>query len=138
MGSLTLEGYLVPRLGGQVPDLDIFLPDADPADLAAQNAWSSQHFAECHGQRFFYTQRVLWWQDYKYVFNGFDQDEFYDLHNDPHELHNLALAPEMRPLMEEMVARMWTVMHATGDFNMTEAEYGMFRFAPVGPRFGRP
>lgn len=36
-----------------------------------------------------------------------------------------------------MAARMWQVMYATGDYNMTEAEYGMFRFMPVGPRFGR-
>jgi hypothetical protein len=40
----------------------------------------------------------------------------------------------MRPLLEDMARRMWQVMHATGDYNMTEAEYGMFRFAPVGPR----
>lgn len=42
VGSLTLEGYLVPRLGGQVPDLDIFLPDADPADLAADISLGGQ------------------------------------------------------------------------------------------------
>jgi len=104
-----------------------------PEQIAQQNAWSSQHFAECHGQRFFYTQRVLWWQDYKYVFNGFDQDEFYDLKSDPHELHNLAQEAHLRPIIEEMAARMWNVMHATQDTNMIEAEYGMFRFAPVGP-----
>jgi len=121
----TLGRSLLPLLGDS------------PEDHAAQADWSSQHFAECHGQRFFYTQRVLWWQDYKYVFNGFDQDEFYDLHNDPHELHNLAQETEMQPLIEDLSARMWEVMHATGDANMTEAEYGMFRFAPVGPRFGR-
>lgn len=108
-----------------------------PADRATQQEWSSELFAECHGQRFFYTQRSLWWQNYKYVFNGFDQDEFYDLERDPHELHNLAREAEVRPLMEEMAARMWQVMHATDDRNMTEAEYGMFRYMPVGPRFGR-
>lgn len=103
-------------------------------DPAAQADWSSQHFAECHGQRFFYTQRILWWQNYKYVFNGFDLDEFYDLSNDPHELHNLAQETHMHPIIEEMASRMWQVMQNTGDTNMTEAEYAMFRFAPVGPR----
>lgn len=100
--------------------------------------WDSQHFAECHGQRFFYTQRVLWWQNYKYVFNGFDQDEFYNLSEDPHEMDNRAADPSYRPLIEEMSARMWQVMHTTGDYNMTEAEYGMFRFAPLGPQSGKP
>lgn len=96
--------------------------------------WDSQHFAECHGQRFFYTQRVLWWQNYKYVFNGFDQDEFYHLSDDPYEMENRAGEPRFRPVIEEMSARMWQVMRATGDYNMTEAEYAMFRFAPVGPQ----
>ncbi|PKO15102.1 MAG: hypothetical protein CVU39_12120 [Chloroflexi bacterium HGW-Chloroflexi-10] len=121
----TLGRSLVPLLGDS------------PEDLSAQSSWSSQHFAECHGQRFFYTQRVLWWQEYKYIFNGFDQDEFYNLKLDPNELHNLAQEPEMRPLIEEMAARMWGVIHATGDTNMIEAEYGMFRFAPVGPHIRR-
>jgi arylsulfatase A-like enzyme len=98
--------------------------------------WESQHFAECHGQRFFYTQRVLWWQSYKYVFNGFDQDEFYNLADDPYEMENRAGSPQYRGVIEEMSARMWQVMHATGDYNMTEAEYAMFRFAPVGPQSG--
>ena len=103
-------------------------------DPQEQVDWSSQLFAECHGQRFAYTQRILWWQDYKYVFNGFDQDEFYDLAKDPDEMHNRAQDPNVRPVMEEMAARMWEVMHRTGDSNMTDAEYGMFRFMPVGPR----
>jgi len=104
-----------------------------PQAQAEQASWSSQHFAECHGQRFHYTQRIVWWEQYKYVFNGFDRDELYDLDSDPHELHNLAQEPAMRPLIEDLATRMWQVMHATGDYNMTEAEYGMFRFAPVGP-----
>jgi arylsulfatase A-like enzyme len=107
------------------------LLEGDPAVLAN---WSTQQFAECHGQRFFYTQRVLWWEQYKYVFNGFDLDELYDHASDPHELQNLAQEPGMRPLLEEMAARMWEVIRTTGDSNMVEAEYGMFRFAPLGPR----
>lgn len=103
-------------------------------DPQEQAAWSSEHFAECHGQRFAYTQRILWWQDYKYVFNGFDRDEFYNLADDPDEMHNRAEDPTMTDIIEEMASRMWDVMRRTGDSNMTEAEYGMFRFLPVGPR----
>jgi len=105
-----------------------------PLEQAGLTPWSSQHFAECHGQRFFYTQRILWWEQYKYVLNGFDLDEFYDLSTDPDEMDNRANDPQMRSTIEEMAARMWQVMHATNDFNMTEAEYPMFRFAPVGPQ----
>jgi len=99
----------------------------DPSD------WQSEAFAECHGQRFFYTQRIVWRDNFKYVFNGFDEDELYDLMADPHELHNLARDPAARPVLESMVGQMWEIIRQTDDFNMSQAQYGMFRFAPVGP-----
>ena len=95
--------------------------------------WQSEAFAECHGQRFNYTQRVLWRDDYKYVFNGFDEDELYDLAVDPYELNNLAADPGQGPLLESMASRMWAIMRQTGDKTMIDAQYGMFRFLPVGP-----
>jgi arylsulfatase A-like enzyme len=95
--------------------------------------WQSEAFAECHGQRFNYTQRVLWRNDDKYIFNGFDDDELYNLAADPYELHNLAGDPVQRPVLESMAARMWEIMRQTDDSNMVKAQYGMFRFAPVGP-----
>ena len=90
--------------------------------------------AECHGQRFFYTQRILWRGNFKYIFNGFDEDELYDLDPDPHEMHNLAGDPASRPVLESMAGRMWEIIRQTDDANMYEAQYGMFRFAPVGPQ----
>jgi arylsulfatase A-like enzyme len=96
--------------------------------------WRSEAYAECHGQRFNYTQRVLWQDDHKYVFNGFAEDELYDLSADPHELSNLAGDPERQDVLESLAARMWAIMRQTGDTTMVNAQYGMFRFAPVGPQ----
>lgn len=98
--------------------------------------WPNEAFAECHGQRFFYTQRILWRDNFKYVFNGFDEDELYNLSADPRELRNLAVEPEFGPVLESMAARMWQIIRETGDYNMYQAQYGMFRFAPVGPEAG--
>lgn len=100
---------------------------------AAAAQWSNEAFAEFHGQRFSYSQRTLWRDRYKYVFNCFDEDELYDLAADPHELRNLAAEPELKPVLEKLAARMWEIIVDTDDFNMYEAEYGIFRFAPVGP-----
>jgi arylsulfatase A-like enzyme len=100
------------------------------------NDWRSEAFAECHGQRFNYTQRVLWRDDHKYVFNGFDEDELYDLAADPHEQNNLAGDRRHREVLESMAGRMWEIMRQTGDKTMLEAQYGMFRYAPVGPEMG--
>ncbi len=96
--------------------------------------WQPEAFAECHGQRFNYTQRILWRDSDKYVFNGFDEDELYDLASDPHEQKNLAGDPEHRAVLESMAARMWQIMRETGDKTMVDAQYGMFRYAPVGPQ----
>ncbi len=90
-------------------------------------------FAEFHGQRLGYTQRITWLGRHKYVFNGFDRDELYDLEADPHELVNLAESPESRELLAEMAAAMWREVKRTGDDTLAKAQYGMFRFAPVGP-----
>ena len=99
-----------------------------------QPEWQSEALAECHGQRFFYTQRILWRGNFKYIFNGFDEDELYDLDTDPHEMHNLAGDPASRPVLESMAGRMWEIIRQTDDANMYQAQYGMFRFAPVGPQ----
>jgi choline-sulfatase len=85
------------------------------------------------GQRFAYQQRIVWQENWKYVFNTFDEDELYDLGADPHELRNLAADPDHRATLDEMARRMWRWVAETGDENMLKAQYGMFRFAPVGP-----
>ncbi len=95
--------------------------------------WQPEAFAEFHGQRFFYTQRTLWRDGYKYIFNGFDEDELYDLDTDPYEMRNLARDSAYQSVIERMASRMWEIVRQTDDFNMFQAQYGMFRFAPVGP-----
>ena len=62
--------------------------------------WTDEAYAEMQGQRFAYQQRVLWRDQWKYVFNTFDEDELYDLAADPHELRNLAGEPDCRPVLE--------------------------------------
>lgn len=90
-------------------------------------------FAEFHGQRLGYTQRVLWLGRHKYVFNGFDFDELYDLEADPFELENLAAEPAYAQTLRDMAARMWGIVRNTGDETLGNAQYGMFRFLPTGP-----
>ena len=36
-------------------------------------------------------------------------------------------------LLREMAGQMWQRIRETGDFNMLNSHYGMFRYAPVGP-----
>lgn len=90
-------------------------------------------FAEFHGQDFLWTQRVYWRGDEKYVFNAFDDDEFYDLSQDPAETTNLIDDSEYDERVTELAGRMWEIARETGDYQISELHYGMHRFAPVGP-----
>ena len=58
--------------------------------------WSDDILCAYYGGEFLYTQRIAINQRYKYVFNGFDFDELYDLERDPAEMRNVVDAPEYR------------------------------------------
>jgi arylsulfatase A-like enzyme len=56
--------------------------------------WRDDLMSEFHGHRYLYSQRMLRWSSFKYVYNPSDEDELYDLSKDPHELVNVAERPE--------------------------------------------
>ncbi len=90
-------------------------------------------FAEFEGQRYAYTQRIVWSNGWKYIFNTFDYDELYNLNEDPRELTNLAALPGYEEKKKEMAALMWKKIIESGDDTLTDAQYVMLRFAPQGP-----
>ncbi len=90
-------------------------------------------YAEFFGQRFSVTQRIVWKDEWKYVFNGFDEDELYLLDEDPYELNNLAHDRKYALKLEELCRCMWKRAKETRDESFLESEYYMFRFAPIGP-----
>lgn len=95
-------------------------------------------YAEYHGTRFALTQRILWDGPWKFVFNGFDYDELYNLENDPHELDNLARDPAWGRLLRSMMTQIWQYAIATGDRALTETHYPPMRLAVVGPNAAKP
>jgi choline-sulfatase len=90
-------------------------------------------YGEYHGTRFNLTQRIFWQGNWKFVFNGFDFDELYDLANDPHEMKNLVNEPEHAARVREMMAEVWRVVRETGDRAIGESHYYSMRIACVGP-----
>ena len=93
-------------------------------------------YAENHGTRFSLTQRILWQDDWKFVFNGFDFDELYHLTDDPWEMHNLIDAPEHQDRADGMMAAIWKTIRETGDRTLNETHYFSMRMGRVGPDFG--
>lgn len=90
-------------------------------------------YGEYHGTRFNLAQRILWQGDWKFVFNGFDFDELYDLANDPHESTNLATLAEHRGRCESMMREIWRIIRETGDRTLNETHYYSMRIGCVGP-----
>jgi arylsulfatase A-like enzyme len=99
---------------------------ADPED------WQDA-YAEFFGQRFVYTQRLVWHGRWKYVFSPGGIDELYDLDADPGEMRNLADDPAHRDVLLDMVQRMWRKMEAIGDQSLLGTRYATLRTAPIGP-----
>ncbi len=102
-----------------------FLQDRTPA------GWRDAIHTQCNGVELYYTQRSVMTRDYKYVFNGFDEDEFYDLRTDPHEMKNLAQNPEYDQVKRELVRRMWRFARDEGD--TATSRYITVSLAPYGP-----
>ncbi|NLS79808.1 MAG: sulfatase-like hydrolase/transferase [Chloroflexi bacterium] len=96
-------------------------------------AWEDFCFSEFYGQRFAFTQYLLWEKRFKLVLNAFAYDELYDLKSDPAELHNLALLPRYQPIKERLLKRMWRAIEETGDTCMFNSHYWSLRFFDLGP-----
>lgn len=125
-------------------------------------SWRTATFSQMNGVELYYTQRITMTHDWKYVYNGFDYDELYDLKNDPHEMHNLAfpdlsakrkavleskglqpgqlpwpaLDPKLEAVRKDLLARMWTFAAAHNDIIFNP--YGTVALAPYGPGLGTP
>jgi len=102
-----------------------FLRDETPED------WRDEIHFQCDGTELFVTQRAVMTKEYKYVFNGFDEDELYDLTKDPHETHNLAADPAYEGVKREMCRRLWRF--AAKEKDRVHCSYITVGLAPYGP-----
>ena len=103
-----------------------FFKDEAPPD------WPDAAFTQFNGVELYYSQRQVITERWKYVYNGFDFDELYDLQEDPHETRNLARERGMEKVIREMVERMWVHAARTDDFIFNP--YGTVALAPFGPK----
>ena len=114
-----------------VPDSRSFQPLLAQPDLISPEFQTG--YAEYHGTRFPLMQRILWKGDWKFVFNGFDFDELYNLRNDPDEICNLAADVDQQHRTESIMAEIWSRVRDTGDRAILESHYFSMRLACVGP-----
>ncbi len=72
--------------------------------------WQPDIVCEFHGHHFPYPQRMLREDRYKLVVNPESTNELYDLERDPDELLNIYHHPEMAPVRERMLHRLYTLL----------------------------
>lgn len=89
---------IVPLLKGQTPE-----------------DWPEEVFLQFHGHHFPYPQRGIRSRTHKLVVNPADVNELYDLEQDPDELHNLIDDPAYRTVRDELMARLYAHLVASGD-----------------------
>ena len=114
-----------PRQAFTGRSLASFLRGEAPAD------WRDEIHTQCNGVELYYTQRSVRTKTHKYVFNGFDDDELYDLLRDPHEMVNVAGDPAYEPIKRDLVRRMWRFARRERDGAING--YITVSLAPWGP-----
>lgn len=105
-----------------------FLRDEEPTE------WRDAHYTQFNGVELYYTQRSVTTKEFKYVYNGFDFDELYDLRTDPHEMVNLAENPTYQEIKQQLVRKMW--QFAAQEEDIIFNPYGTVGLAPWGPADG--
>lgn len=106
---------LLPFLHGEPP----------PAD------WPDAVFTQTNGNELYGIQRSVSTRKWKYVYNGFDYDELYDLEADPGETKNLASDSKYRDVIHEMCHRLWQFAFEHKDVAIND--YILVALAPFGP-----
>ncbi|MCC7492709.1 MAG: sulfatase-like hydrolase/transferase [Fimbriimonadaceae bacterium] len=102
-------------------------------------AWPQQFVSQMNGVELYYSQRIVQTRRWKYVFNGFDWDELYDLQADPGETRNLAPRPgephpEREGVVRELCQLLWREAERTND--VVGNPYPTVALAPFGPLVG--
>ena len=88
-------------------------------------------FTQSNGNELYGIQRSVKTKDWKYIYNGFDFDELYDLKNDPDELHNVFDKYKNTQVVHDLCKTMWQFAKDKGDTCVNS--YIMVGLSPYGP-----
>lgn len=77
--------------------------------------WRSELYTQSNGNELYGIQRGVFDQRFKFVYNGFDFDELYDLTTDPLEMHNVANDEAYADIKKEYYRKMWRFAYENQD-----------------------
>jgi len=93
--------------------------------------WREEIFTQSNGNELYGIQRSVMTQRWKYVYNGFDYDELYDLQSDPGEMKNLIGEPNYDEITKQLMKKIWRFAYENDDVCIND--YIMVALAPYGP-----
>lgn len=93
--------------------------------------WRDAVFTQSNGNELYGIQRSVMTKEWKFVYNGFDYEELYDLTRDPEERHNVFGRPEYDEVVRAMSKRLWAFAREADDVCINP--YIMVGLAPYGP-----
>ena len=88
-------------------------------------------FTQSNGNELYGIQRSVKTKDWKYVYNGYDYDELYDLKKDPDEMNNIIDDYKDSQVLKELSHRLWEFAREAGDVCINQ--YVMVSLASFGP-----
>jgi len=97
--AATVLDAVQPPSWPEVLDCESLLPLCEDPTAPGRDVLMSEDHGELKVEFF---QRMIRWQDYKYVAHLDHQDELHDLARDPYELNNLASDPESIAVLKQM------------------------------------
>ena len=78
-------------------------------------SWRDAVFTQSNGNELYGIQRSVMTKEWKFVYNGFDFDELYDLRSDPDETRNLASDPQYMEVIRQLSRVLWQFAYDTND-----------------------
>jgi len=107
------------------------LLSSDSAFRTPHSAFRDALFFQTNGNETYGIQRSVVTDKWRFVYNGYDYDELYDLESDPGQMKNLAQDPSCEGIKKDMYRRIWEfgLAHEEQMIN----EYIMTAMADYGP-----
>ncbi len=72
-------------------------------------------YTQSNGNELYGIQRSVMTKDWKLSYNGFDEDELYDLKNDPHQMKNLAKDKSHQETRKELYKKLWNFAYENNE-----------------------
>lgn len=86
-----------------------------PLLTGGSNDWTDELYTQSNGNELYGIQRSVMTREWKFVYNGFDEDELYDLRSDPGETVNLIDREELQPIVRELSRKLWEFARRNDD-----------------------